>query len=844
MRRFTTSSAMGVVLLCCALFVPLATAGPVESDPAATEMLNLGLRGVYFVPNQGQWSDADVYYGLRSRGLDVAFRESMLTMHMTRETAEPSPDREGVVLDARRETPLADTRGSSGESADLEHLTLTVAFPGSNAVLPIGAQPQTAKFNYFVGGEGRETASNVPSFGAVIYEDLYDGIDLLVCGNDDGVLKYEFHVAPGADYAQIRIAYDGIESLCIDDAGNLQINTSFGTLADGAPVVWQEDSTSRAHASMNRAREEAVFAVERDAPLAHTRGSSDQTIPARFELCGAHTYRIALDGPVDPTRELIIDPDVEWMYYLGGSGDDFGTGVAIDASGDVLISGATTSTDFSGRNNSNHGGGGFGDAFLARLSPAGALRWMTYLGGSDEDLAFDVAVDGAGNLLVAGATASSNFEGRNNAYHGGGPGGLEGDGFVLKVSATGLLQWMTYFGGTQGDMGQSIAVDGAGHAFVTGETNSTDVEGRNNANHGESEEALVVRVGDSGALVWATYLGGDMKEYGAGIAVDTAGNAFVSGATDSTNFEGRNNSTNGPQDAFAAKVSSSGIVQWMTYIGGTGIDYSQGIAIDRAGNVLVVGSTSSTDFARRTNESHGWLDCFVASVNPAGSVAWATFLGGARDDEGLGIAVDATGDCLVTGLTDSTDFEGRRNWNHGGNDAFVGKMSPSGSLQSMSYLGGIAEDIGFGVAAAEGNRAYISGYSASPDFEGRGNAHHGGIDAFAVKLRLADGPQLVVNATCPSGGPIQVSWSGATRGGTIVLLYARNTGSFRIPSGNPCAGTQTGLGSNQIQIAYQGSAGPSGSRTVNSTTGPGACGGYLQLLDVPTCSTSNVALVE
>ena len=106
------------------------------------------------------------------------------------------------------------------------------------------------------------------------------------------------------------------------------------------------------------------------------------------------------------------------------------------------------------------------------------------------------------------------------------------------------------------------------------------------------------------------------------------------------------------------------------------------------------------------------------------------------------------------------------------------------------------------------------------------------------------GPQLSVNATCPSGGPIQVSWSGATGGGTVVLLYARNTGSFRIPNGNPCAGTQLGLGSNQLQIGYQGAAGSNGSRTLNSNTGAGICGGYLQLLDVATCGTSNVVRVE
>ncbi len=842
------------------------------SSPSASEVMRLGLRGVYFVPNQGQWSDADVHFGLRSRGLDVAFRESSLTMQMSREVDSTSRAREEAVLDVGRDAPLADTRGSSGESAEYEHLTLTITFPGSNAVLPIGGNPQAAKFNYFVGGEGRETASNVPSFGEVIYENLYDGVDLHIIGAAcgfatggaaDGVMKYEFHVAPGADYAQIRIAYDGIESLCIDDAGNLQINTAFGTLADAAPIVWQEDlhplprlggggpgrgsSCDFIEAPANTAAHFSNHPHPDPPPQSRGRepesAPSRQYLPARFELCDAHTYRIVLDGPVDPDRELIIDPDLEWMTYLGGSGFESSSGIAVDSAGNALVTGYTISTDFEGRNNSYHGYTG-SDAFVVKVSASGVLQWMTYLGGTGWDEGHGIAVDSAGNALVTGFTTSIDFEGRNNAHH---P-GLYDDAFVVKVSASGLLQWMTYLGGSDWDYGYGIAVDSAGNALVTGYTTSTDFEARNNAHHGGSHDndAFVVKVSASGVLQWMTYLGGSDWDRGWGIAVDSAGNALVTGYTISTDFEGRRNAYHAGEDAFVVKISASGVLQWMTYLGGSNNEWGGGLAVDSAGNALVTGSTTSTDFEGRNNASHGGYDAFVVKVSASGALQWMTYLGGSRDDYGDGIAVDSAGNALVTGDTFSYVFEGRNNSHHGGNeDAFALRISDSGQLQWMTYLGGSGRDLGQDIALDSAGNALVTGYTASTAFEGRNNAHHGGAwDAFVVKLRIADGPQLSVTATCPSGGPIQVTWSGATGGGTIVLLYARNTGSFPIPNGNPCAGTQTGLGSNQIQVAYQGSAGPSGSRTLNSTTGPGPCGGYLQLLDVPTCGTSKVVRVE
>jgi len=818
------------------------------APPGAQEMLRVGLRGVYFVPNHGQWADEEVIYGFKSRGLDVAFHESSFTMHLSRERSERSEDSEpGRVGPTSVLRALDDSsdriRSGSLDDSQYEHLTLSVSFPGSNPVTPRGAQPQTAKFNYFVGGEGRGIASNVPSFGAVIYEDLYFGIDLHVTGNDDGVLKYEFHCAPGADYSQIRIHYDGIESLCVNADGDLEIATSFGTLCDGAPIVWQEDSDSTSRAvSMRRAREEAVFD---DAPLADTRGSSDPTITTRFELIDKHTYRIAIEGAVDSARQLVIDPEVEWMYYSGGSGADYGKSIGLDSAGNALITGYTDSTDFAGRNNSRFGG--TYDAFVVKIGAAGELRWMTYLGGAGSDHGDGIAADDQANVLVAGTTSSRDFAGANNSHHGG-----TMDGFVVRIGPSGVLEWMIYLGGSSGEGASGIAVDGAGNALVVGSTGSTDFVGRNNSAPG-SGDAFVVKVSPSGQLHWMTYLGGSTGlDEGYGIAVDASGDALVAGYTESRDFPARNNSFHGGEgDAFVLRITSEGSMRWMTYLGGDEIDHGSSIAVDDAGFALVTGWTWSSNFSGRNNACHSCIppfftDAFVLKVGPAGGLQWMTFVGGTGASGGRSIAAGPAGSALVSGGTTARDFEGHNNSYRGGNtDAFVLQVNSLGELQWMTYLGGSEIDGGDGIVAQHSGNIWVAGFTGSTDFTGRHNAYSGGYrDAFVLKLRLDEGPQLTVSATCPSGGPIRIEWSGATPGGQIALIYARNTGSFTIPNNRPCAGTQLGLGTNQIQLAFQGGAGSNGSRILNANAGPGACGGYLQLLDLSTCNTSNVARVE
>ena len=195
-------------------------------------------------------------------------------------------------------------------------------------------------------------------------------------------------------------------------------------------------------------------------------------------------------------------------------------------------------------------------------------------------------------------------------------------------------------------------------------------------------------------LAWATYLGGSGDDGGQGIAVDAAGNAFVTGITASLDFAGANNSYHGGNDdAFVAKITSGGSLAWATYLGGSGSDVGYGIAVDGAGNALVTGWTNSSDFAGADNSNHGGMDAFVAEVTTGGSLSWATYLGGTGDEDvsGGGIAVDGAGNAFVTGTTASSDFAGANNSYYGNGDAFVAKIDVSGLTVTINQAAGQAD---------------------------------------------------------------------------------------------------------------------------------------------------------
>jgi type IV secretory pathway TrbF-like protein/cold shock CspA family protein len=361
-----------------------------------------------------------------------------------------------------------------------------------------------------------------------------------------------------------------------------------------------------------------------------------------------------------------------YSTYIGGISYDVGRAIAVDGSGNAYVTGYTWSTDYDvtpGAFQTTKEG--WYDVFVTKLNATGtALVYSTYIGGSDNDVGYAIAVDGSGNAYVTGYTESTNYDVTPGAFQTTYGGGV--DVFVTKLNATGTaLVYSTYIGGSWYDEGNGIAVDGSGNAYVTGGTGSIDYDvtpGAFQTTNGGGADVFVTKLNATGtALVYSTYIGGSGNEVGRGIAVDGSGNAYVTGYTESTNYDvtpGAFQTTNGGgADVFVTKLSATGTaLVYSTYIGGSGNDYGRGIAVDGSGNAYVTGYTGSTDYdvtpgAFQTTNGGG-RDVFVTKLNGAGTaLVYSTYIGGSGDDVGYAIAVDGSGNAYVTGYTESTNYD-------------------------------------------------------------------------------------------------------------------------------------------------------------------------------------------
>ena len=345
------------------------------------------------------------------------------------------------------------------------------------------------------------------------------------------------------------------------------------------------------------------------------------------------------------------------------------------------------------------------------------------------------------------------------------------------------LSYSTYLGGSEGDFGHGIAVDGSGNAYVTGSTyadfpTQNPYQGTKPGNY----DAFITKLSSSGgALTYSTYLGGSRYDYGKGIAVDGSGNAYVTGETNSTNFPTQNpyQGTNaGERDAFITKLSSSGsALSYSTYLGGVNVDNGWGIAVDGSGNAYVTGYTQSTNFPTQNPYQRFYAtrgDAFITKLSSSGSaLTYSTYLGGSYVDRGYGIAVDGSGNAYVTGETSSGDFPTHTQYQKtyaGYYDAFITKLSSSGNtLSYSSYLGGDGYDCGDGIAVDGSGNAYVTGDTESIDFPTQNpyqGTNAGYYDAFVAKLSTTS-PTVPTATTQAVTG---IGTTTATGNGNITIL--------------------------------------------------------------------------
>ncbi len=695
-------------------------AQPVTLDSATQSRVRaaFGKLPLYFIENRGQVDPRVAFYLQGSRG-GVFFTSDGVTFAFAGSGDPVEP-----------EDPLAAARQRWAMKLDF--------VDGNRDARPTGQEPTEAVVSYFTGSRS-DWKTGLPTYGGVVYRDLWPGIDLVYSGTTSR-LKYTFVVQPGADPSWIQLAYRGATDVRLTEHGRLAVSTPLGGFEDDVPYAFQEVGGEQLEV-------EASFALEA------TPGPD------------AYHYGFRL-GDYDETRPLILDPVlIAYSGYLGGSADDSGEGIAVDSAGNAYVSGTTWSSQatfpeivgpdltFNGVNF---------DAYVAKLNPSGtALIYCGYIGGTLNDVGNSIAVDNAGNAYVTGYTTSGDFPvivGPFLTYN------ALFDTYVAKVNASGTaLTYSGYIGGSGSEIGLGIAVDSAGNAYITGSTSSNDLPvtvGPDLSYNGGSTDAYVAKVNATGsALTYCGYIGGLASDSGNAIAVDGGGNAYVAGNTSSNDFPaivGPSLAPGGGTDAFVTKVDASGTaLPYSGYIGGSGTEYGRGIAVDGSGNAYVGGYTNTTEASATPfpltvgpdlTYNGGLWDAFVAKVNAGGgALDYSGYIGGTGEDYLGDIAVDSAGNAYVTGDTQSDEGSfpvrvGPSLTHNGSSDAFVAKVRAGGTdLDYCGYIGGANQDDGNDIALDGFGGVYIVGTTQSdeasfPVANGPDLTYNGGNDAFVVKL--------------------------------------------------------------------------------------------------------------
>lgn len=714
-----------------------------------------------FAPNRGQ-TDSRAQFVARGAGY---------VMFFTRDSA--------LIRTAQRAS-------AAGErSASSRYQVLALRLLGANSVTPTGEVASASRASYFF---AHRSVVNVPQYRRLLYSRPYAGVDLVYYGRD-GQLEYDFNAAPGADPAAIRFAVEGARPR-LTPAGDLRLQVGAQTFYLRRPVAYQ------------------MIAGERRAVSAAYRLAGDQVA---FAL-----------GRYDHSSELVIDPVLSFSTYIGGTGLDAATAVAADSKGDSYVAGSTQSSDFPFTTGAfQTAAAGDYDVFVAAFDPTGKQLFATYLGGSGDDEATGVAVDAGNDVYVTGFTSSTNFPTTTGAYATANAGGYDAFVTKVAAGGASLA-YSTYLGGAKDDRAQGIALDANGNAYVTGSTSSanyptsagapqTALAGRVNS--------FVTEIEPNGKgvadLGFSTYLGGSAQDSGNAIALSTTGNIYVAGTTSSPNFpvtpaalQSTFGSQNGSgNDAFVAKIDRSGALDYATYLGGSADDEGTGIAVNAAGNAFVAGFTQSTNFpsvsgSYRTQLSAG-TDVFVAELSTSGAALdYSTYMGGSATDQAAGIALDAQGNAYVTGFTTSTDFPvtatAIQSSIGGTADAFLFKLDPIGAnLLYSTYLGGSLLDQGTAVTVDPLGDVFVAGLTNSGNFPTSSNAFQtaskGGQDGFLVKMTSTP---LGAFAPSPLSFPTQAFGTTSvaetvvlTNAGELPLIIPQKglnfTGPFAIPSGTP-----------------------------------------------------------
>ena len=661
-----------------------------------------GACGSGFLANEGQFPDEEVLYYTSTPSGGIAFKAGMVLVNLHEVTGSSSDKTSYTVDDLLKDPAMSQVSLTSPQRG----CTVAITFEGSGLCYPRGIDPYPGWSNFFIGNDPLMWATGIKTYSRLIYEDLYDGIDLVYRSTQQG-LKYEFILAPGADPDAIRIRTEGHSSMNVEDDG-VAVVTPVGTVLDEELEVFY-------------------------------RASPESKISSKFVKRGDDGFGFAL-GPYDDSRTVVIDPLLYCSYY-GGGDTEFIFNSELDDDGCLHLVGITMSVDFPttpGAYNSSISGDW--DSFVVKLNANGTSPlFSTYFGGSAYEAISGIDLDAEGNIYLSGITNSTDLPVTSDAII---PDYLGGywDGFVCKFNSTGQgILYSSYIGTAQYDNLNDLELGSDGSLYVTGRTTShnlTNTTGTYQSTFsGGTFDGYVMKINRSGRSIdFATYLGGDGDEVGSRILVDDDGFIYISGSTTSTDFpttaSAYDRSLGGQMDGYVTKLAPDGSdLEFSTYVGGSDVEDVSDLALGENKSLYIVGISHSNDFPTTAGVYQrnrvGFYSTYVVHLHPSGtSLEESTLFGRAGSDEwvvGTSMAINEGGNVFIGGYTQSTIFpttEGAaQRRNGGGTDAFVSMLSPDlARLLYSSYHGGDDYDIPNTVALADDWTLWLAGSTRSGDF--------------------------------------------------------------------------------------------------------------------------------
>jgi gliding motility-associated-like protein len=691
---------------------------------------NFSARPVLFTENKGQMTDIHhkpvpyVLFRAEATNMNVYITTKGLTyvfLKKVKAGAKPEPNGKPDVSSLLK---------SELSSTEMSWLDVQLKGGKIRADKIIKEERSVEHYNYF-SGHCPQGIYDVYRYGKITIKDVYPGIDWVFYNSERNGMKYDFVLHPGADPAQIKLLYKGDYAPELQQDGSISIKTQLGTLAEARPFSFEADRKMEISSSYKISGE-----------------INNQTL-IEFEI-----------GKYDRSKIIIIDPQLSWFTFFGGTDWDECLSSTTDLNGNLYLTGYTQSTNFPVQNpgsgayfSGTFGSGGIeADVFIIKFSPSGALLWATYYSGSDFEVPYFASHDQTGHIYVSGITSSQNFPVLNpgsGAYFQQNLGG-DHDAFILKFDQNGNRLWATYYGGSQYDGAFGMSVDPAGHLLVSGKTSSTNFPTQNSggffqANLSGTSDAFILKFDPNGIRQWASFYGGSDTDEAHAVDTDDNGNIFLSGETNSNDFPIQGNGTflqasnAGLTDIFIVKFDANNNRQWASYYGGVSFDLLFSIALDSQGSIHLTGTTESLNFPTQNAGSFfqgifngGFTDLFFLKFDANGNRLWSTFFGGNGNYESYYtfdvLESDECGNIYFSGVTDDTPFPHTQNnvnapfFDNSGNiatmanEVLLGRFSSDGLLHWCSYLNGSGNEQRNSVAVDRKNYWVYSIASTIPQF--------------------------------------------------------------------------------------------------------------------------------